>query len=111
MKSWFCLCAPISVGTTTSPSLTPKAAKQEGDNSKRDRPGQYTETTQRAPQLSEVSLLGAGTVLRLEKGCAVNGQMTKASNERVRPPPLSPVAFKRVWRSTLAPPLKIVYII
>ena len=32
-------------------------------------------------QMLEVSLLGVGTVLRLEKGCVVNGQMTKASNK------------------------------
>ena len=33
----------------------------------------------------EVSLLGVGSVLRLPKGCVVNGQMTKARNEY--PPP------------------------
>ena len=34
-------------------------------------------------QMLEVSLLGIGTVLRLEKGCVVNGRMTtrKASNK------------------------------
>ena len=33
-------------------------------------------------QMLEVSLLGVGKVLRLEKkGCVVNGQMTKASNK------------------------------
>ena len=30
-------------------------------------------------QMLEVSLLGVGTVLRLEKGFAVNGHTTKAS--------------------------------
>ena len=30
-------------------------------------------------QTLEVSLFESGTVLRLEKGCVVNGKMTKAS--------------------------------
>ena len=38
-------------------------------------------------QLLEVSLLGVGTVIRLERDAA-NGQMTKASNKSIRPPPL-----------------------
>ena len=32
-------------------------------------------------QTLEVSLLGVGTVPRLERGCVVNAQMTKASNK------------------------------
>ena len=40
-----------------------------------------------------VSLLGAGTVLRLERGCVLYGKMTKAGNERVRPPP--PISYTR----------------
>ena len=44
-------------------------------------------------QMLEVSLLGAGTVLRLEdgapsRGCVVNGQMAKASIQGV--PPFAP---------------------
>ena len=39
----------------------------------------------------EVSLLGVRAVLRLERDpCVVNGQMTKASNNWVPPPPPRP---------------------
>ena len=38
-------------------------------------------------QMLEVSLLGVGTAARLERNaCVVNGQITTASNKRVRPP-------------------------
>ena len=41
------------------------------------------------PQMLEVSLLGVGTVLRLERdACVVNAQMMQASNECVRSPDL-----------------------
>ena len=32
-------------------------------------------------QMLEAYLIGVGTVLRLERGCVVNGRMTKASNK------------------------------
>ena len=38
-------------------------------------------------QMLEASLLGVGTVLRLEKDAWSNGQITKASNKWVHPPP------------------------
>ena len=35
-----------------------------------------------------ISVFGVGAVLRLERVCVVNGQMTKASNKQVPLPPL-----------------------
>ena len=57
----------------------PQTAIWEGDKISKKFPCTYGKNVVRAQTL-EVSLLGVGTVLRLKKGCVVNGQMTKASN-------------------------------
>ena len=52
---------------------------------------QHRHATFPPPPMLEVSLLGVGTVLHLEKHTWPNGQMTKASNKIVPPPRHLPV--------------------
>ena len=42
---------------------------------------QVSGQTKKSAKILEVSLLGVGTVLRLERDAGFNGQMTKASNK------------------------------
>ena len=80
------LAAPVrrSRYPTVANRWWPQAAKQEGDTISQKvclYVVMFMEKTYLRASLLDVSLLGVGTVFRLEKGCEVSGRMSKASNK------------------------------